>query len=95
MQNSRSQYGHLFTNSLPPFFANDREEESEDILGEPAAPISSMYADNVRQPKKLRGPRDISRSPDDEPMQPGSKKLFNFPKSHGRQKVSLVRVLSI
>ena len=44
-----------------------------------------MYADNVRQPKKLRGPGDISRSPDDEPMQPGSKKLFNFPKSHGRR----------
>ena len=45
---------------------SDSEKESEDILGEPAAPISLVHANNdVPQPKTLTGPKDISRSPDD------------------------------
>ena len=65
---------------------SNSEKESEDILGEPAAPISSVHANNdISQSKTLRGPKDISRSPDDEPVQPGLNCLFNFPKSHGRR----------
>ena len=51
---------------------SDSEKESEDILGEPAAPISSAHANNaVPQQKTLRGSKNISRSPDDGPVQPG------------------------
>ena len=68
---------------------SDSEKESEDILSEPAAPISSAHANNdVPQPKTLKQytfPKDISRSPDDGPMQSGLNCLFNFPKSHGRR----------
>ena len=45
-----------------------------------------MHANNdVPQSKTFPGPKDISQSPDNGPVQPGLNCLFNFPTSHDRR----------
>ena len=70
---------------------DEDENDFEDILGEPEnADISHAQKILTSQQKTVcsitpNGPADLSQLPDDGPMQPGLKKEFNFPKSHGRR----------
>lgn len=65
------------------------EDDAEDILGQPEdANISSSQKILTSQQQKTlssAGPGDISQLPDDGPTQPGLKKEFHFPKTHGRR----------
>ncbi|XP_028415016.1 zinc finger MYM-type protein 1-like [Dendronephthya gigantea] len=64
------------------------EDDAEDILGQPEdVNISSLSILTSQLQKTLTNarPRDISLLPDDGPMQPGLKKEFHFPKTHGRR----------
>ena len=68
---------------------DEDENDFDHILGEPEnADISHAQKILTSQQKTVcstNGAADLSQLPDDGPMQPGLKKEFNFPKSHGRR----------
>jgi hypothetical protein len=67
------------------------EDDFEDILGQPEN-VSILQAQKILTLQQkaasstaATGPGDISQLPDDGPTQPGLKRAFHFPKSHGRR----------
>ncbi|XP_028395720.1 zinc finger protein 345-like [Dendronephthya gigantea] len=67
---------------------SDEEDDAEDILGQPEdvnISSSSILTSQLQKTLTNAGPGDISLLPDDGPTQPGLKKEFHFPKTHGRR----------
>jgi hypothetical protein len=67
------------------------EDDFEDILGQPEN-VSILQAQKILTSQQktasntaATGPGDISQLSDDGPTQPGLKRAFHFPKSHGRR----------